>query len=385
MTKTKLIRITTVSSSMLGLLEGQLKFMGNYYNVIGIASFDNEASKNFLENREQIKMYGVKMTRKITPLKDIRAVVRLYKIFKKEKPLIVHSHTPKAGTLAMFAAYLARVPHRLHTIAGLPLLEVTGIRRKVLDFVEKITYFFATKIYPNSYGLMDIILTNGYTATDKVKVIGIVSYNGINVDYFNPNLYPAEFKKAFRDSMGISEDHPIFLFVGRMVTDKGVNELVSAFNKMNKMHKGAKLLLVGPYERHLDPVLPEIEKLIHNHPNIIYVGFQKDVRPFFAIANAMVFPSYREGFPNVVMQAGAMGLPTIATNINGCNEIILEGENGILIPPKNEDALYKAMLHYVSSKNLETLDSHKIRDLISSRFSRQKIWNEILKEYSALS
>ena len=178
MTK-KIIRITTIPESLGGLLTGQLKFMSQHFEVVGVSS----KSKGVLENvgkREGIRVIPVKMTRTMTPLKDLRATWQLYKTYKKEKPFIVHSHTPKAGTVGMLAAYFARVPHRLHTIAGLPLLEAKGNKRKVLNLVEKITYACATKIYPNSYGLKQIILDHKFTSEKKLKVIGNGSSNGIH-------------------------------------------------------------------------------------------------------------------------------------------------------------------------------------------------------------
>ena len=156
--KKKIIRITTVPSSLVGLLTGQLSFMKNYFNVIGITSPNEHDFLKKFTDKENIQIIPVKMTRKITLIQDLMALIKLYKIFKKENPFIVHSHTPKAGTLGMLAAKLAGVPHRLHTIAGLPLLESTGIKRLLLNFVEKITYLCATKIYPNSFGLEKIIL-----------------------------------------------------------------------------------------------------------------------------------------------------------------------------------------------------------------------------------
>lgn len=384
MRKPKLIRITTVSSSLIGLLEGQLRFMGEHFEVVGISSPDNKNFHEILEKREKIRMLEVEMTRKITPFKDIKAVFQLYRIFKREKPLIVHSHTPKAGTLGMIAAYLAGVQYRLHTIAGLPLVEARGSKRKLLDIVEKITYKCATKIYPNSNGLKQIILDNNYTSEKKLRVIGNGSSNGIDLNHFDPKLYDQNFKDSLRESLGISKEDFVYLFVGRIVTDKGINELITAFERTNKKHEKTKLILVGPFEKDLDPILPETEKLIHSHPNIIYVGFQSDVRPYFAISNVFTFPSYREGFPNVVMQAGAMGIPTIASNINGCNEIIIEGENGNLVPVKDENTLQEKMEWFAASGDKPTYNAGQIRELIFSRFSRPKIWNEILEEYSSL-
>src|SRR5690606_15175182 len=194
------------------------------------------------------------MTRKITPFRDAIGIYQLYKIFKKEKPDVVHTHTPKAGTLGMIAAKLAGVPNRMHTIAGLPLLEATGLKRQVLNSVEKLTYACATHIYPNSYGLKTIILDNKFTAEHKLKVIGNGSSNGINTNYFNPNLYTEEAKNALRQELNIALTDKVFVFAGRMVKDKGINELVSSFVTYSKQNPHVKLLLLGVFEEHLNPV-----------------------------------------------------------------------------------------------------------------------------------
>ena len=384
MNKPKLIRVTTVPGSLMGLLEGQPKFMSKYFQVIGISSTDEYINHSLIEEREGIKMHTVEMTRKITPFKDLKAVIQLYRILKKEKPSIVHSHTPKAGTLGMTAAYFARVPLRLHTIAGLPLLEETGIKRRLLDTVEKITYRFATKIYPNSFGLEKIILDNGYIRKEKLKVIGKGSSNGINLEHFNPSLYDKNSKLDLKKSLGIKTSDFVFLFVGRMVKDKGINELVTSFSMVCEKYNNAKLVLVGQFENDLDPLLPKTEKLIETDKNIIYTGFKKDVRPYFSIADVFTFPSYREGFPNVVMQAGAMGIPSIVSDINGCNEIIIEGKNGVIIKVKNIEELYQQMTLFIEKKSNNIFDPIQIRSLISERYSRLIIWEEILKEYYEL-
>ncbi len=389
--KPKIIRITTLPGSLGGLLKGQLKSMSEHYEVIGIASQgDGSSLGNYPLNRvgiqEGIKVIPVTMTRKITPLQDLKAAWKLYRIFKKEKPLIVHTHTPKAGTLGMFAAFLARVPHRLHTIAGLPLMEATGAKRVLLDLVEKATYFCATKIYPNSFGLNEFILKNGYTHKKKLKVIGNGSSNGIDTNYFDPKLISFEQKEELRISLGILPEDFVFIFVGRLVKDKGINELVSAFQQLNSSFSNTKLLLVGFYEENLDPLLPETIECITTNPDILMVGTQNDVRPYYAISNVLAFPSYREGFPNVVMESGAMGLPSIVTNINGCNEIIIQGENGCLIPPKDQERLFNVMyLIYVKYRCGYLPPTRTIRDMIIVRYSRPKVWAAILNEYRTLS
>jgi glycosyltransferase involved in cell wall biosynthesis len=390
-TKQKIIRVTTIPGSLGGLLKGQLRNMSKNYEVIGISSpGDGSSLGNYhlerVATQEGIKVIPVKMTRKITPLQDLKAAWKLYRIFKKEKPFIVHTHTPKAGTLGMFAAFFARVPHRLHTIAGMPLMEATGTKRVLLDMVEKATYFCATKIYPNSFGLKDFILKNRYTRQDKLKVIGNGSSNGIDTNHFDPILVTSSQKEQLRISLGIHPDDFVFIFVGRLVKDKGVNELVSAFQQLNSSFSNTKLLLVGFYEEYLDPLLPETIECITTNPDILMVGTQKDVRPYYSISNVLAFPSYREGFPNVVMEAGSMGLPSIVTNINGCNEIIIQGENGCLIPPKDQERLFNVMyLIYVKYRCGYLPPTRTIRDMIIARYSRPKVWAAILNEYRTMA
>lgn len=378
--KKKIIRITTIPESLGGLLTGQLRFMADYYEVIGISSSSDKVLDQ-VGNKEEVKVIPVEMTRKITPIKDLKAVWQLYKILKVEKPFIVHSHTPKAGTLGMIAAYLAKVPNRLHTIAGLPLLEATGKKRWLLDMVEKLTYKCATKIYPNSFGLKDIILKNKYTSSNKLKVIGNGSSNGIDTNHFNPSIYKEAEKEELRIALGIEKSDFVYIFVGRLVKDKGINELIEAFKKITSKFKNTKLLLVGPYEKDLDPLLPITESFINNSNQVIAAGWQNDVRPYFAISNCLVFPSYREGFPNVVMQAGAMGLQSIVTNINGCNEIIREGENGVLIPPKTVNTLFESMKMFFIQAQSDKDNAEICRKLITERYDQKFIWNAILTEY----
>lgn len=376
--KIKLIRITTVPVSLKGLLKGQLNFMKEHYHVIGISSDDNGRLQE-VAIQENISVIPVEMTRKITPLKDLIAVWKLYRIFKRIKPSIVHTHTPKAGTLGMIAAYFAAVPIRLHTIAGLPLLEATGNKRKLLNFVEKLTYRFATKIYPNSFGLKAIILENKFTIENKLKVIGCGSSNGIDTSFFNYHLYSEVDKKKIKNDLGISNADYVFIFVGRLVKDKGINELIAAFDKLTVSIKNIKLLLVGDYEKDLDPLEDITKKIIENNNQIIVTGWQTDVRPYFSIANVLTFPSYREGFPNVVMQAGAMGIPSIVTDINGCNEIIKEGINGVIIPVKNETVLFDQMKSFLEDKY--SLNKGLIRQNIIENYEQKFIWVKLLEEY----
>jgi glycosyltransferase involved in cell wall biosynthesis len=375
----KLIRITTVPISLDKLLEGQLKYMNSFYNVTAISS-ETENLKN-IGIKENVQTFSIEMSRKITPILDLIAVVKLVLFLIKEKPLIVHSHTPKAGILAMIASKLAGVPIRLHTVAGLPLMETKGLKRKVLENVEKLTYSCASKVYPNSKGLYDFIVTNNFTKSSKLKIIGNGSSNGINTDYFSPDEVSQLQQEIVRSELGIHAEDFVFIFVGRLVGDKGINELVQAFKKLTNKKANLKLILVGMEEKHLDPLHIATQEEIIANENILFVGFQKDIRPYLAISKALVFPSYREGFPNVVLQAGAMGLPSIVTDINGCNEIIIDQKNGIIIPVKNSVAIENAIDRMINEKGLFNTLQSNAREMITSRYEQKVIWEAILKEY----
>ena len=382
----KLIRITTVPISFKVLLKGQLRFMAsNGFDVKGVSS-EGEELREVYEN-EGIVMEAINMSRKITPFQDLKSLWEMWNFLRKEKPQIVHTHTPKAGIIGMLAARLAGVPHRLHTVAGLPLMEATGIKRKILNFVEKLTYSSATRVYPNSKGLYDFILQNNFTQSNKLKIIANGSSNGINTTFFSPEQVSETEKAALREKLNIQPDDFVFVFVGRIVSDKGINELIKAFSELQTVENkptDIKLLLVGGLENDLDPLNPETLAEINQNRDIISVGFQQDVRPFFAISDALVFPSYREGFPNVVMQAGAMGLPSIVSDINGCNEIIIEGENGLIIPSKNVEKLKEKMLTLAKDKNLYIKLKENSCRMIENRYEQSVVWKALLEEYEGL-
>lgn len=378
-----LIRITTVPISLDKLIEGQLKYMSSHFKVIAVSSNKEELQK--VGKKEGVETFHIEMTRKITPFKDLKAIWKLYKFFLRTQPDIVHSHTPKAGLVSMLAAYFAKVPKRMHTVAGLPLTEAKGIKKQILLFVEKIIYRCATKVYPNSFGLQRIILNNKLTKTNKLKVIAKGSSNGINLNYFNRNKISVDYQNSIKESIGIKVSDFVYIFVGRLVGDKGINELVLSFNKLNLLHPNSiKLLLVGSFEKELDPLNGNVLDIINKNKNIICTGYKTDVRPYFLISDILTFPSYREGFPNVVLQAGAMNLPSIVSNINGCNEIIQEGINGYIVESKNETELFQAMQKAFNNREEIKIFGKNARIKLEDKFDQKMIWQEILNEYKQL-
>jgi len=380
--KNKLIRITTVPISLKLLLKDQLKYMNQFFDVIAVSSYGKEIHE--VEVSQGIRTKEIEMSRQITPLKDLLSLYEMIKFLSKEKPEIVHTHTPKAGLIGMLGAWVTRVPHRLHTVAGLPVMESSGMKRKVLMFVEWLTYKCATHVYPNSYGLEEFIITNNLTTNDKLKVLGNGSSNGIDTTYFSKTEDVMENGNKIKGDYKLFDEDFVFIFIGRIVKDKGINELLSAFDNLSKTEKNVKLLLVGPFEDHLDPISYESRDILHNNKNIIEVGFQNDVRPFLAISDCLVFPSYREGFPNVVMQAGSMGLPAIVSDINGCNEIVEHGVNGVIIPVKESEALHESMKKIYSDDKLRDALAQNARNQIVERYDQLFVWQAIKDEYDIL-
>jgi glycosyltransferase involved in cell wall biosynthesis len=355
--------------------------MNQFYEVHAVSSPGERMSE--VKQREKVITHAILMTRTISPWQDLKSLVQLIKLMRAERPAIVHTHTPKAGIVGMLAAKLSGVPVRLHTVAGLPLLEASGLKRSLLNVVEKITYGCATKVYPNSTKLREIIIAEKFCTKNKLKVIGNGSSNGIDTCHFSPESVSPEIRCALKEKIGIKNTDIVFCFIGRMVKDKGVEELVKAFLINFETNKNLKLILVGPFEKKLDPLDPEVEHIILHHPNIHFADFQKEVRPYFSITDIFVFPSYREGFPNVILQAGAMGLPCIVSNINGCNEIIEHNVNGLIIPVKNTQAVAGAMHQLAENGVQRTQMASVARNMIIARYNQKFIWEELLKEYEA--
>ena len=415
----KLLRITTISLSLDKLLKGQLKYLSQYYDVVGVAS--DIGSLDHVAQREGVRVVDLPMKREISVVSDLFSLIKMIQLIKKENPYIVHSNTPKASLLAMISAKICKVPLRIHTVTGLRFETTQGFLKRLLILMEKITCACATNVFPEGNGVRETL--SKYKITKKpLKTILNGNINGIDTSFFDPAHYHSEELKNLRNKLNLNHNDFVFIFIGRLVKDKGINELVSTFKQLSlsvgsqisnplvmdgyktssrsdsidperknvKPRRGdpalrdIKLLLVGPLEEKLDPLHTETMREIIDNKNIISVGYQDDVRPYLAISDAFVFPSYREGFPNVVMQAGAMGLPSIVTDISGSNEIIIEGQNGIIIPTKNEDALSKAMRYFLENPEKVKQMAQNSRALIETRYEQKKVWKALLIEYKRL-
>ena len=358
----KIIRAVTVSMSVdfFSPMVKDLQQQG--YEVVTVSSPGPE-----LEGLRElgVRTIEVPMERRMSPLKDLKSLWQLIRVFRKERPYMVHSMTPKAGLLCMMAAWLTRVPRRVHTFTGLVWPTATGVARKILMFTDWLTCSFATHIIPEGEGVKQDL--QQHITKKPMKVLGYGNVRGVDMERFSKRAeVMAEANKIRQD------DKFTFLFVGRIARDKGLDELVAAFTRLTEQYDQVRLILVGWNEHDIDPVREETLMQIKNTPCIDFVGskYGDELLAYYAASDCFVFPSYREGFPNTVMEAGAMDLPCIVTDINGSREIILDGENGVIIPSKNVDALYKAMEHMLMDKNYYNRYVKNARPMIASRFEQ---------------
>jgi glycosyltransferase involved in cell wall biosynthesis len=378
--KYKIIRVANVPGALSVILNGQLNYINTNpdFELIGVSIPGDELNK--LSVQEGIRVKGIRMERGISPIRDFFSIINLYIFLLKEKPFIIHSHTPKAGLVSMIAGFLARVPIRIHTYTGLIFPAKRGFLQKLLIFFDRVICFCATNIYPEGVGVQNDLIK--YRITNKtLKVLANGNINGIDTKFFSLEKFNNDEIKKLRTGANFISEDIVFLFVGRIVKDKGVNELVRAFLKINNKYNQSKLLIVGGFEDDINPVSDATKQEILNNNKINYAGFQRDVKPFFAMADVFILPSYREGFPNVVLQAGAMELPSIVTNINGSNEIIQNGLNGLIIESQNEKELYDAMERFILDLNLRINHKQIIRETIIKKYEQKDVWYATIYEY----
>lgn len=337
-----------------------------------------------VEVREKVRTIAVPMRRHISPLHDLVSLWQLFWLFRREKPDMVHSITPKAGLLSMLAAKLAGVPIRLHTFTGLIWPTASGLKRKILVAMDKLLCACATHLNPEGQGVAHDLQT--HITHKPLTVLGHGNVRGIDFDHYSSTPDIERAAQQCRADLGIPADAFVFLFVGRIVRDKGIVELIEAFKNLTESYAQKRdtsspvsLLLVGDEEEHLDPLPPSTQQLINTHPDVFRLPFQTDVRPFYATAQALVFPSYREGFPNVVLEAGAFALPSIVTDINGSREIITHGGNGLIIPPQNTEALTQAMQTLLHTPHLKSMGEAAYHN-VQQHFSNALVWQQ-LKDY----
>jgi glycosyltransferase involved in cell wall biosynthesis len=379
----KIIRITTVPISLKYLLRGQMHFMKeNGFDVLMISADGKEI--NEVMANEDCPHIIVPMTRKITPFKDFVCLWKLIKIFIKEKPDIVHTHTPKAGLLGMMAAKICNVKIRIHTVAGLPLMVETGFKFHLLTFIEKLTYASANQVWPNSFSLLDYIKKQKLTKINKLKVISKGSSNGIDLNRFSALQFNQETLSEVKKSLAFNDQNVYLLSIGRLVKDKGIVELVETFKDLQYTSKNIKLILVGKFEMELDPLPTNILDEIKNNPNIIHIDWTAHVEYYISLATLFVFPSHREGFPNVLLQSGALGTPIICSSIAGNVDIVENNSTGLHFNVGDTLEIKNQITFALNNPEIMKGMATKLKENIFYYYNRETIWNAILQEYKTL-
>lgn len=372
----KIIRTSTVPGSLYSFARQQLVALSMEFEVV-VASSPGERLEQ-IKNECGVRVIEIPMERHISIWKDIRSLFAIIRLFLREKPHAVHSITPKAGLLSMVAAWIVGVPVRIHTFTGLVFPTSSGFKRKVLVLMDKITCACATYINPEGYGVKKDL--ERFNITKKpLHIIANGNVRGVDMKWYDRT------EDVLKNAIEIREDKLItFCFIGRIVKDKGINELIGSFSLLNKEYKNTRLILIGKLEENLDPISPEMYQEMLSNQSIHYMGSQKDVRPWLAASDIFVFPSYREGMPNSLLEAGAMGLPSIVTDINGCNEIIINGVNGEIIPPKNSDALYQKMKEWLCNTEKVSYMAKNARRIVEERYNQDMVLTATMNVYHNL-
>lgn len=374
----KLIRITTSPLSLHSLLSNQMKYMKEHgFDVIMVSSKGKEWPQ--LIQNEGCAHRIVPMAREIAPFKDLVSLWRLYRLFRKEKPDIVHSHTPKAGLLAMLAAKFAGVRIRIHTIAGLRFMTSTGFKRKLLVFMEKLTGKAAQHVWPNSYSLLSYVKQHKLVKNKKLSVIGHGSSNGVDLNRFSVSALKPERIQAIKELIRYDDQLNYLLNMGRIVKDKGVEELTQVFTNLYDDNPQLRLLILGQFEDKLDPISEEARKTINTHPGIIHIDWSHEVEYFMHLSHLMVHASYREGFPNTLLQAGAMNCPIVCSAIEGSVDIVSKGETGLLFQPGDAKDLQEKLSFALSHLPLMKEYAGNLRKKVEEKFSQQYL-HQCLKE-----
>lgn len=373
----KLVHVSTIPDSLFYFLDGQVRYLKKKgFEVHGVSSPGGLLDQ--FGEREGAKIHGIEMTRYFSPLRDFIAVLRLFKLFRKVKPHIVHSHTPKGGLLGMMAAFLARVPVRIYHVHGLPYMTATGIKRSLLVAIEWFACRLSHRVLCVSPSIRRVLIENHICNSEKCKNLNPGGINGVDaVKRFNP----AQMDRTIaRSAIGIPVNARVIGFVGRLVRDKGIIELMTTWESLRVQFEDLYLLVMGNIEER-DAIPLELRDRLRSDPRIRYVGQVQNPEDYYAAMDIFALPSYREGYGQVAIEASAMSLPVVATRIPGLIDSVSDGETGTLVLPRNADALEKALKVYLKNRHLRTLHGRNGRKRALAEFCPEDIWKKKHQEY----
>lgn len=378
--KRVLVHITTAPQSLYNFFCGQIRYMVEQgYEVHGISSPGNLLDQ--FAAREGAIPHAINMPRAISPLRDLVALWQLCALLIKIKPDVIHAHTPKAGLLGMIASFIVRVPVRIYHVHGLPYLTASGIQKMLLMVTEIVSCKLAQRVLFVSQSVRKVAITDRICSGQKSKILNHGSINGIDaVHHYNPERSE---KEKIRSIHNIPLNYLVIGFVGRIVGDKGVVELLLAWESLKKQFDDILLLVVGPIESR-DAVPPELIKKLQTDSRIRFVGEVRDTFDYYTAMDILAFPSYREGFSMVTLEASAMSIPIVATKIPGNMDSVVDGKTGTFVSPRNSQELEHALAMYINNGDLRKAHGRNGRERVLELFRPQDIWESLSAEYEEM-
>jgi glycosyltransferase involved in cell wall biosynthesis len=377
-----LVHIATDPTSF-SFLRGQVSYMQSKgFSVVAIASPGDYL--RLFSDAEGVATLAVEMPRRITPLSDLHSLYRLVRAIRRINPAIVHSHTPKGGLLGMVAAWLSRVPVRVYHMRGLPMLGAAGARRQLLRITEYVACRLAHRVFCVSNSIRQLAISSGIAPEGKLLVLADGSGNGVDArQRFAPDPETQARGRELRARLGIPAEALVIGFVGRLVRDKGIAELAGAWERLREELPAARLLLLGRFEPQ-DPIPRAAREPLERDPRVHLAGLDWDSPPYYAAMDILALPTYREGFPNVALEAAAMALPVVATEVPGCVDAIVDGVTGTLVPARDAEALAAALRRYAEQPELRSVHGSAARQRVLESFEPDRIWRSLLSEYISL-
>ncbi|HSP23222.1 MAG TPA: glycosyltransferase family 4 protein [Planococcus sp. (in: firmicutes)] len=377
----KVIHAVTVAQT-LKLMKGQLAYLETKgYDTKALSSQGDYIQ--VYEQSEGVKVLNVEMEREISLLKDLTSLIACIKLFSKEKPDIVNAGTPKAGLIALLAAFFTGVPIRIYNVLGLRLETTTGLKRLILLTAEKIAATAATHILSVSPSLSAELVAQGITAPEKIKVLGNGSINGFNLADFEWDDELRMKTDSLKKELGLSKDHLVVGFMGRMTKDKGFAETVAAFLGLSHRYPHLRLLVVGDFGDG-DPIDEKTKRELLGNPSIIHVPYQKDPIPYFYMMDIFLFLTKREGFGNVSIEAALAGKPVIAGDVTGARDTVSDWETGFLVDPQNAEEVMHRLEILINDKALRQRLGANGKIHAEAHYSNETIWVELEHFYHHL-
>jgi glycosyltransferase involved in cell wall biosynthesis len=362
-------------------LRGQASFIQDRGFVIHAITSPGPELASFRE-KEGAVIHAVPMSRSITPLQDLVSLWQLCRVLRGVRPRIVHAHTPKGGLLGMLAAWICRTPIRIYHLRGLRYDTTSGLKRRILRQAERVTCMLAQRVISVSHSLRDMVVGEGVCPADKIKVLAHGSGNGVDaMGRFKPLGESARAETRARHH--IAPDALVIGFVGRFVADKGVAELASAWKELRASEPRLHLMLAGDLDE-AHPIPVEVMEALRSDPRVHFTGFDPNMPLLYAAMDVVALPTYREGFPNVALEAAAMALPVVATSVLGCLDAVQDGVTGTLIPARDPMALAGALRRYLADPELRATHGAAARRRVLADFRREVIWEAIVAEYREL-